>query len=116
MTHKKIWTLYKPSADCSDATFITGLGCEVEVIIPKPIDFETLNGTRWRVQKEHPYIEITTTCEKQESMLYLKYGDELQLKSIIHRKLEPSVCGHQFGITPLISSLKKVAITWDLGP
>ena len=89
MTHKKIWTLYKPKADYADATYILGLGCAVEVIMPKPIAFETLNGTRWQVQNEHPHIEITTTCEKQESMLYLKYGDELRLKTIIHRKFEP---------------------------
>jgi hypothetical protein len=84
MTHKKIWTLYKP-----DATFIIGLGCEVEVFISKSFDFETVNGTRWHVQHEDPYIEITTTCEKQESMLYLKYGEEISLKRIIHTKLEP---------------------------
>jgi hypothetical protein len=89
MTHKKIWTLRKPNATHVDATYIMGLGCEVEVIIPKSFDFETANGTRWHVQHEDPYIAIMTTCEKQESMLYLKYGDELQLKSIIHRKFEP---------------------------
>jgi hypothetical protein len=89
MAHKKIWTLYKPNADYSDATYITSLGCEVEVIIPKPFEFETSAGTRWHVQNEHPHIEIITTCEKQESMLYLKYGDELRLKMIIHRKFEP---------------------------
>jgi hypothetical protein len=89
MTHKKIWTLYKPNADYSDSTYIMGLGCEVEVIIPEPVDFETANGTRWRYLAKDPYIEIITTCEKQESMLYLKYGDELRLKMIIHRKFEP---------------------------
>ena len=88
MTHKKIWTLYKPDATKIDATFIIGLGCAVEVIMPEWQDFESSNGTRWRYQNENAYIEITTTCEKQESMLYLKYGDELQLKSIIHTKLE----------------------------
>ena len=89
MTHKKIWTLYKPDATEIDATFIMGLGCEVEVIMPKPVEFETSAGTRWYVQNEHPHIEIMTTCEKQESMLYLKYGDEIRLKTIIHRKFEP---------------------------
>ena len=89
MTHKKIWTLNKPNADYADATYIMGLGCEVEVIVPEWQDFETSNGTRWRYQNENPYIEIKTTCEKQESMLYLKYGDELRLKTIIHRKFEP---------------------------
>ena len=89
MTHKKIWTLHKPDATRADATYIIGLGCEVEVVLPEPIEFTSGTGTRWHVQNEHPYIEIITTCEKQESMLYLKYGDELQLKSIIHRKFEP---------------------------
>ena len=89
MTHKKIWTLYKPDANYSDATYIMGLGCAVEVIMPKPVEFETSAGTRWHVLNEHPYIEITTTCEKQESMLYLKYGDDLRLNAIIHRKFEP---------------------------
>ena len=47
--------------------------------MPEWQDFETLNGTRWRYQNENPYIKITTTCEKQEMMLKLKYGDELVL-------------------------------------
>jgi hypothetical protein len=89
MIIKKLWTLSKPDATQSDATFLFGLGCAVEVIIPKPIDFISPAGSRWHVQSEQPYIEITTTCEKQESMLYLKYGDEFRLKEIIHRKLEP---------------------------
>jgi hypothetical protein len=89
MTHKKLWILHKPDATQIDATFIMGLGCEVEVIIPTPIDFISPAGSRWHVQSEHPYIEITTTCEKQESMLYLKYGEEISLKHIIHTKLEP---------------------------
>jgi hypothetical protein len=89
MTHKKIWTLYKPKADYADATYIMGLGCAVEVIMPKWEEFTTVGGTQGRFYAEDPHIEITTTCEKQESMLYLKYGDELRLKTIIHRKFEP---------------------------
>jgi hypothetical protein len=88
MTHKKIWTLYKPNANYADATFIMGLGCAVEVIMPKWEEFETVGGTRGRFYAKDPYIEIITTCEKQESMLYLKYGDELRLKTIVHKKLE----------------------------
>ena len=89
MTHKKIWTLHKPKATEIDATYIMGLGCAVEVIMPEIVNFETQNGTRWSYRNQDPHIEIITTCEKQETMLYLKYGDELRLKSIIHRKLEP---------------------------
>ena len=89
MITKRLWTLFKPNATEIDATFLLGLGCEVEVVMPEWQDFETLNGTRWRYQNENPYIKITTTCKKQESMLYLKYGAALQLESIIHRKFEP---------------------------
>lgn len=89
MTHKKIWTLRKPNADYADATYIMGLGCKVEVIMPEWQAFTTPGGTQGRFLAEDPHIEIITTCEKQESMLYLKYGNELRLKSIIHRKLEP---------------------------
>ena len=89
MTHKKIWKLFKPDATRIDATFIIGLGCEVEVVMPEWLEFTSPAGTQCRYLAENPHIEITTTCEKQESMLQLKYGDDLQLKTIIHRKLEP---------------------------
>ena len=80
MNTQKLWTLSKPDATEIDATFLFGLGCDVEVVMPKWHDFETPNGTRWRYQNENPYIKITTTCEKQEMMLYLKYGDKLVLE------------------------------------
>lgn len=85
--HKKIWTLRRPDADYSDATYIMGLGCAVEVIVPEWQEFTTA-GFQSRFYTEDPHIEIVTTCEKQESMLYLKYGDELRLKTIIHKKFE----------------------------
>ena len=90
MTHKKIWTLFKPNATTIDATYIVSLGCEVNVIMPESIELTATDGSRWKVANNYPQIEIITTCEKQESMLYLKYGDELRLKEIIHRKLEPT--------------------------
>ena len=76
---KKLWTLDAPNATQSDATFLFGLGCEVKLVVPEWQDFVTSNGTRWRYQNENPYIEIITTCEKQEMMLKLKYGDKLLL-------------------------------------
>ena len=79
MITQKLWTLSKPDATRIDATFLFGLGCEVEVVMPEWQDFETSNGTRWRYQNENPYIKIITTCEKQEMMLKLKYGDKLLL-------------------------------------
>jgi hypothetical protein len=53
------------------------------------MEFSTLNGTQVRYTAESPTIEITTTCEKQVSMLKLKYGDALHLKSKIHTKIFP---------------------------
>lgn len=89
MTHKKIWTLYKPDATHVDATYIMGLGCEVEVVMPEWQEFTFSGGFRGQFSSRDPYIKITTTCEKQETMLYLKYEDDLRLKTIIHRKFEP---------------------------
>jgi hypothetical protein len=82
MNIKKIWSLDKPDANQIDATFIFGLGCTVEVKIPEPEYFETANGTRVHYLAEHTTIEITTTCEKQESMLQLKYSNNLYLLKV----------------------------------
>lgn len=79
MIPNKIWKLYKSDATNADATFIMGLGCEVEVIVPEWQEFTSASGTRGRYLAENPYIEIKTISEKQESMLYLKYGNQLEL-------------------------------------
>jgi hypothetical protein len=89
MITKTIWTLIKPDADDTDAVFLTGLDCKIELHIPEPMEFSTLNGTQVRYTVESPTIEITTTCEKQVSMLKLKYGDALHLKSTFHTKIFP---------------------------
>jgi hypothetical protein len=84
MITKKLWILHKPDATHIDATFLFGLGCNIELKIPEPKYFDTVNGTRVQYQGELPTIEITTTCKKQESMLYLKYGDQLVLQQVYH--------------------------------
>jgi hypothetical protein len=89
MITKTIWTLIKPDADDTDAIFLTGLGCAIQLHIPEPLEFSTLNGTQVRYTAESPTIEITTTCEKQVSMLKLKYGDALHRKSTLHTKIFP---------------------------
>jgi hypothetical protein len=75
MNIKKIWSLDKPDANQIDATFIFGLGCEVKVIVPEWQEFTSYPA-------RDPYIEITTTCEKQESMLQLKYSNNLYLLKV----------------------------------
>lgn len=89
MITKKIWTLVKPDADETDALFLTSLGCIIEVNISEPLQFSTHAGTFQYNSGRMPTIEITTTCEKQESMLHLKYGDALRLKSKIHSRIFP---------------------------
>jgi hypothetical protein len=88
MIVKKIWSLYKPDADYTDTTFIYGLNCDIEVDIPELLEL-THNGKTYEFANGFPKIAITTTCEQQEMMLKLKYGDDLIIKQIIHTKLNP---------------------------
>lgn len=89
MITKSCWELIKPNADETDAIFISGLGCIIKVDIPEPVTFSTHAGTFQYNSGKLPTIQITTTCEKQESMLKLKYGDALYLKHRIHTALRP---------------------------
>jgi hypothetical protein len=88
MTTIKIWILDKPDADQIDATFLFGLSCKVEVKIPEPLHIETMNGTRVQYLAERPTVEITTTCEKQESMLKLKYSNNLYLLKVEYENFD----------------------------
>ncbi len=84
MIKRKIWALHKLDATTVDATFLFGLGCEVEVVLPEPQTVTSADGKQWRYAVENPFIRITTTCDKQESMLKLKYGEELLLLQVYH--------------------------------
>jgi hypothetical protein len=84
MITKKVWMLRKQDANETDATFLFGLDCKVEVKIPEPFEIESLDGKRWNITREVPSIKIETTCEKQEMMLKLKYGEELVLIQVVH--------------------------------
>lgn len=84
MIVRKTWRIYKPNATEIDARFIVGLGCAVEIIAPDPIELTATDGSRWKVANNYPQIEITTTCEKQEMMLKLKYGEDLLLQQVYH--------------------------------
>lgn len=84
MITKKLWILEHPDANQSDATFLFGLGCKVEIVLPEPVEFTASTGSLWRYTLETPHIKIETTCEKQEMMLKLKYGDELRLMQTYH--------------------------------
>ncbi len=84
MKTKKFWALYEPNAGEIDVIFLFGLGCNIEVVIPEPFEISSSDGKRWKFANKDPYIKIETTCEKQESMLQLKYGDRLVLMQVYH--------------------------------
>jgi hypothetical protein len=84
MIKRKIWALHRPDATVIDATFIIGLECHVEVVVPEPQVITATDGSQWHVGAGSPFIRITTTCDKQESMLKLKYGDDLKILQIFH--------------------------------
>jgi hypothetical protein len=84
MITKKIWILRKSNTTEIDATFLFGLDCNVEVVLPEPFEIESMDGKKWKYTASTPHIKIETTCEKQESMLKLKYGDELVLTQVCH--------------------------------
>lgn len=70
-----VWALDQDKFDESDLSWCKGLGVEIKV--------EHLYGDVYTAgSRVHRYvrgfkIRLTTTCEKQESMLQLKYGYRL---------------------------------------
>lgn len=70
-----VWALEQDKFDESDLSWCRGLGVEIKV--------EHLYGNVYTAgSRVHQYIRglkirLTTTCEKQESMLKLKYGYRL---------------------------------------
>ena len=71
----KIWRLNKEPFTKTDYIWIKELGCDLTVHNPEPETITLASGTR-----QYYGIEIQTTCDKQQSMLQLKYGDSLSLK------------------------------------
>ena len=98
----KIWSLYKEPFTEIDYIWIKGLDCTLTIKNTKPIEINTLSETQY-CQGPAPWIEIETTCDKQQSMLQLKYGDLLYLKehsveyedSGIHRRSIPNLANRQ---------------------
>ena len=77
----KTWILSKRSLDESDSTWITSNSDDVKI----KHHTKSVIGYGW--EKEVPVsveIFITTSCEKQESMLHLKYGDRLKLYRVFN--------------------------------
>ena len=77
----KVWALAIDEVTDNDVLWLRGLGVEVKC--------EALTNRVYSAgfavsQYVTGYkIDVTTTCDKQEMMLKLKYGDDLVLKSEI---------------------------------
>jgi len=78
---KKIWQLETVNLNSIDATYINGLGCDITIERDDPVELSCTGGT-YQYTANRPRIIIETSCEKQESMLKLKYGSELVLMQV----------------------------------
>ena len=67
-------------ADMTEAElqFLHELGCQIRITEPEYREIGATDTTlRFRTIVKSAEFRITTTCEKQEIMLQLKYGDGL---------------------------------------
>jgi hypothetical protein len=70
-----VWALEQNKFDESDYSWCKGLGVEIKV---DPLYSNVYSHTQLVSQVCNGLrIRLTTTCEKQESMLKLKYGNRL---------------------------------------
>jgi hypothetical protein len=70
-----VWALEQDKFDDSDISWCRGLGVEIKV---EPLYYNYyINGKLVSQVVDRFSIRLTTSCEKQESMLKLKYGVSL---------------------------------------
>ena len=82
MIVKKQWRLYKKDTTAIDIKFIVGLGCAVRVDEPEPAKLIGPDGKIYHYYPTNSTVYIVSTCEKQEMMLKLKFGDELIIQQV----------------------------------
>jgi hypothetical protein len=77
----KVWALTVSELDNNDILWLKGLGVDVKsealtnkVYMSGSVVSEVCTGYK---------IDVITTCEKQETMLQLKYADDLVCKAVI---------------------------------
>jgi hypothetical protein len=73
---KKTWKIYPEFLHSNDVDFIKALDCNIIVLAPPTYK---LPGTNRELVIASGIIIIETTCEKQELLLKLKFGDNLIL-------------------------------------
>lgn len=76
----KTWVLTQNKLSENDIIWLKGL--EVNTVVePLYNTIHTYSGQHRVLSGVH--IELETTCEKQETMLYLKFGNNLILKQVM---------------------------------
>ncbi len=77
----KRWLLNREKLENPDILWIKGHCHRVDCNI-KSEDFKVVGGQNFRIVSKYEIV-ITTDCEKQESMLKLKYIDDLILLRVL---------------------------------
>lgn len=77
----KVWTIDVDSTVYGNIKFLTSIGIKATLMQddPKVIDWQ---GKSYRYAGRPSRVEFETTCEKQETMLKLLYGDKLLLMNV----------------------------------
>lgn len=79
MTEIKTWRLNVQPFEENDYKWITSIGCKLDIEPAKTEEITLPSGTRSRFVSEGPKITVETTCEKQQIMLQLRYGNSMWL-------------------------------------
>jgi hypothetical protein len=78
----KTWALAKSYLDDSDVIWIKGLGIDLQSeVLTDKVYLQGRVVTEYVTGYRH---ELTTTCSKQETMLKLKYGEDLVLITVMN--------------------------------
>lgn len=77
----KVWALTINQITSNDSLWLKGLGVDVKCEALTNQIYSSGNAVSQYVTGYK--IDVITTCDKQENMLKLKYGDDLVLKSEI---------------------------------
>ena len=90
MKFSKIWKLYiDNSVTDHRIEYLKNIGCDLEIFPLQTEDiYSSCGKLSYRIITEAPYIKITTTCEKQEIVLKLKFGDDLILLEFVYESME----------------------------
>jgi hypothetical protein len=84
MIVRKQWRLNALDVTSLDIKFMVSLGCAVHVEPSESSELIGPDGKTYRYNATNPFVLVVSTCEKQESMLKLKFGDSIVLQQVVH--------------------------------